>query len=628
MCGIVGLAYNDQRDVDQHLLARMAGLIHHRGPDSQGFFFEGSVGLAHKRLAIIDLEQGQQPIFNEDKSLVIVYNGEVYNFRELRETLQHKGHVFLTRTDTEVLLHAYEEWGIDALEKFNGMFALVIFDRRHQDLFLARDRLGIKPLYYYLDDDCLVFASEIKAMLPALPYRRPYLPAIYEHLTFQNILSDDTFFDGIKKLPPGQWLRWERRGVVRGCYWSISFPSNGETTFPEAVKDYGEALEHAVQRHLIADVPVGAQLSGGFDSGSVALLAGKQLSTPLHTFTGAFADGFYYDERDGARAIAAQVGAAVHEILITPQDYLENIAKVVYHLDEPTLGSGALPHYMVNREVAKYVKVVLTGHGGDEAYAGYQVNKVAWLKESWDQSMWQFFRAMLGIRPDEWTRVLYYLFYPLIYPEVRHGMFIMVPPKKRTEFFTPEFLKSNRGVEPLEIFSNEVYGGEATPGQKLTRLYLRGYLPTLFLQEDKMGMAHSLETRIPLCDNEIIELSLRLPLSVKLHGQTLKAIPKETLRKQMPELIYRLPKRGFPTPFARWFRQEPLKSFMEDLLLGNRLRERGIFNQSTLKDLFHRNRLAKTDTLFDYARANVLYSCSLIELWHRAFMDGGAGSSS
>lgn len=618
MCGICGFMGIQK---EQGMLRLMAKYIDHRGPDDEGFYEDELISLAHKRLSIIDVKHGHQPMYSSDKRYIIIYNGEIYNFRELRKHLEAKGHVFKTSSDTEVLLQWMIEYDIEGLSAFNGMFAFAIWDCHKGRLLLARDRLGVKPLYYAEQDGGMLFSSEIKAILPFVSKKEANLQAIYEFTTFQNILSKHTFFKDVQKLMPGTWTSWDRSGKKTGIYWDISFERNYNVSFENCLEEYKSVLEQSVVRHLIADVPVGTYLSGGFDSSTVATIAAKNMSSHINTFTGAFTDAGYYDERVGSRAVAKEINSIVHEVEVTAMDYLNNIGRVVYHLDEPTLGTGALPQYMVANLVSQSVKVVLSGHGGDELFAGYQVNKVALIKETWKKNPWQIGRILLGTRIDEWTRILYFLIYPLLYPEVKHGLFIMTPKKRRSSFFTSDFLVQNKSFEPFEILSGYVEGKGLLPGEKLMTLYLKTYLPTLLMQEDKVGMAHSIETRTPLCDNQLVDLACKYPLQIKLWKNSLKSITKEAMKGQLPDVLYGLPKRGFPTPFAKWFREEPLKSFMQDLLFDSKARQRGIINTSYLKKIFNMNQRSKTDSLYDYKRANLLYSASVIELWFRTFID-------
>jgi len=382
MCGIAGIYNFNSERIEESLLKKMSNLIKHRGPDGEGFYFDSNFGMAHRRLSIIDLKKGAQPIYNEDKSVVIVYNGEIYNHKIIRDELKLKGHQFKTDTDTEVVLHAYEEWGYDSVSKYNGMFAYAIWDEKERRLFLARDRLGIKPLYYYLDYQTLIFSSEIKSILldPRVTTKMN-CRALIDYATFQNVLDDKTFFHNIIKLLPAHYLTCDKDGVKIFKYWDIDFKKNMDITIDKSLILYENLLASSIERHLMSDVPVGSYLSGGFDSTSVAYFASKCVNYHLHTFTGAFNEGDWYDERKYAREVAHDIKAIQHEIVITPKDFIEWIEKVIYHLDEPTTGTGALPHFLVSQCASKHVKVVLTGHGGDELFAGYPVYKVAYLKE-------------------------------------------------------------------------------------------------------------------------------------------------------------------------------------------------------------------------------------------------------
>ncbi|MDM8554063.1 asparagine synthase (glutamine-hydrolyzing) [Desulfococcaceae bacterium HSG7] len=621
MCGIAGIVHKNKAEKHKIIVQKAIDIMAYRGPDGEGIYCDENVCLGHKRLAIIDIEGGRQPMLSSDDRYVLIYNGELYNYIELKAILLKKGYQFETRSDTEVLLYWLAEYGIDGLINLNGMFALGFWDVVEKTFLMARDRLGIKPLYYLKDNDRLLFASEIKAILCMTQQRNADFSAIYEFLTFQNILSDQTFFQSIRKLMPGHWLRQTPSGVTKGMFWDIEFVKNQPYNFQNTVEEYRHILEKSVDRHMLSDVPVGAYLSGGIDSSTVATVASSLSTSPVYTFTGAFTDGTYYDERIGSRAVAKSIGAVTHEIEITPDEYIKNIGKVIYHLDEPTLGTGAFPQYMVSRLVSRSVKVVLTGHGGDEMFGGYQVYKVALLREALKNSLKQTGSVITGIKKDEWTRVLYYLLYPFLYPEVGAGLFIMVPKKKRGTFFSKEFMELNRDFEPFDIISRYTDGHDDLPGDRILRLYLKTYLPTLFIQEDKVSMAHSIEARTPLCDNEMVDFALKVPLSMKLWNNTLKAITKAAMQSRLPAILYSLPKRGFPTPFAKWYRTETHRELMEDLLFGKQARERGIFNTSNIKKIYLRNLGSKTDTLYDYARANQLYSCSIIELWFRTFID-------
>jgi asparagine synthase (glutamine-hydrolysing) len=617
MCGIVGFT----GPPDRQKLNRMLDLIEHRGPDGMGIHEDDLISFGHRRLSVIDEAGGAQPFLSSDGKHILNYNGELYNFRQLGDTLRSAGGKLRSKSDTEVLLYWLARSGHAGLADLNGMFAFAYWNDNQKTLLLARDRLGIKPLYYTKVDGRLIFASEIKALLVWRLDPRTNYRAVGEFLSFQNVLSEHTFFRDIYKLQPGRWLRWSPGDVRQGTFWDVKFGNAFNGNFADAVSQYRQVLDQAVTRHVIADVPVGAYLSSGIDSSSVTAIAATKLARPMRTFTGAFEDAPYYDERQGARLVSDALQAEQNDILIRPRDFVENFEKVVWHLDEPTLGTGALPQFMVSRTAARHVKVVLTGHGGDELFAGYQVFKAMMIRQAANNSLAQLARSILQVKKDELTRVLYYLLGPLVYPEVGHGLFVMNARNQRRKRFSADFLHTFDTFEPFALVREIIEAGKFGASEAILALYLKTYLPTLFTQEDKMGMAHSLEARMPLCDNALVDYAMALPVDLKLHAGNLKAIPKAAMKGTLPAALFNLPKRGFPTPFAKWFRVEPVRSFMEELLFSQRARERNIHNPQYVERLWRRNLTSRTDMLADYARANRLYSMALLEQWHRTFID-------
>ena len=617
MCGLIGVAGAKCPDQVQAALE----VIAHRGPDGRGVYADEAVTLGHNRLAILDPAHGHQPFETEDGRYILTFNGEIYNFKLLAQHLRRRGVVLRTNCDTETLAYWLREKGVDGLSALNGMFALAFWDKVDRRLILARDRFGMKPLYISPQSNRLIFASEIKAMLPWLDVK-PNFDAIKEFLTFQNVIGKHSFFSGVEQVGPGEFIEWVPDQVRRGTYWRIEFPEPSSLSAKEASHRYRDQLESSVERHLISDVPLGSYLSGGIDSGSVAALAARQINAPLQTFTGAFTDGRYYDEREGAFAVAQSVNAQTHEIEITPEHYLENIVDVLWHLDEPTLGTGALPQYMVSQMVSDHVKVVLTGHGGDELYAGYQVNKSIFIRDNLARAPFSALGMLSSVRRDELTRVLYFLLFPLLVPEVRYGIFIMTSSKEWRRLAGPGLVETCEEYGPFESVRDLVDGHGYSAEQSLFVFYLRTYLRTLFTQEDKVGMAHSIEARMPICENGLLDFAMSLPLSTKLDGGRLKSIPKAAVSDVLPSAIYRLPKRGFPTPFARWYRCNPLRDFLAELLLSDRSRSRGLYSEKFISQLFKSCTETDSDTLWDYARANKLYALSMVELWFRIFIDG------
>lgn len=624
MCGITGI-YNFNRadKLKRDILRSMCNILKHRGPDGEGYYFDRNIGFGHKRLSIIDIEGGHQPMANENGTVWIAFNGEIYNYRELGAVLIKKGHKFSTKSDTEVIIHGYEEWGEGVFTKLSGMFAISIYDKNKNSLYLIRDRVGMKPLYYWYDDRAVVWASEIKAILLYPHVKRvPNFHTITDFITFQNTIDEKTFFKDIFKLPPAYFLKIHNGYLELKKYWDLDFCNQRFfKNSNEALEIYKEIYKRAVTRHLVSDVEIGSCLSGGFDSSSVAFYASRCLDYPLKTFTGYFPAGKKYDERNITRIFKRLSDTQNIEIQITAKDFRENIEKVVYHLDEPTLGSGALPHYIVAREISKHVKVVLTGHGGDELFAGYQAYKAHFYKDLLKNDFLQFLRFFWRNTPDEILKVFYFSFYPILFNEVKYGLFIMFNKWQRNKLFTHEFLGQLGDYSPTENLEEKYLKGKNFSNtEKLLYLYMKTYLPTLFIQEDKMGMAHSIESRMPICDNEMVEFSTQIPYQYKLHNNNLKYLTKAMMKEHFPEEFYKHPKMGFPTPIAMWFKGE-LKDFAYDMLTSRRIKNRGIFNAGYIIKLLDFHSLWSRDTLYDYVRANKIYSLLLIELWFRIFID-------
>lgn len=620
MCGILGFT----GPADKHRLEYALNLIKHRGPDSNGIFCDEFINLGHARLSIIDIALGSQPMHSQNNRYVIIFNGEIYNYQDLKAILASRGCTFKTNSDTEILLNWVIEFGTSRLSELNGMFAFALWDKVQKKLLVVRDRLGMKPLYYKLsNDNSLIFASEIKAIQGIDRAPEVNHKAIYQYLTFQNVLTSDTFFKGVYKLNPGSFLIFANGKIQFGSYWKPFFHSENDSYSDSWIAEkYISLLQSSINRHLISDVPVGSFLSGGIDSSLVSTFASKILNKPINTFTGFFTESHKYDERVGAHAVRDFIGSNGYDVEISENDFYENIETVMYHLEEPMLGTGALPQFMVAKFASQHNKVVLTGHGGDEAFAGYQVNRSVAIRESLQNMSFRNLAHLCRIPLSELSRVLYFLTYPILYPEVSHGLFIMTPKKNRSNIFTGDFLNLHFDYDPLsEIFSHYDINGTHSQSNRLTLLYLRTYLPTLFLQEDKVSMAHSIESRMPLCDNQLIDFSLSLSLAKKMLNGELKGIPRSASMPHLPKALYSLPKRGFPTPFARWFRKGKNAEFIADLVYSNKSNERGIVNAKYAKKIFEQNFKSKTDNLYDYARANQIYSIAMVELWHRIFID-------
>lgn len=610
MCGICG-AYGLK---DKKLLKRMCDVIEHRGPDDEGQYLGKNIMLGHRRLSIIDLKSGKQPIYNENKSVAVVYNGEIYNYKELTDELQGQGHKFRTKTDTEVIVHAYEEYGEEFVKKFNGMFAFALWDKKKERLIIARDRIGIKPVYYLLKDGMLLFGSEIKSILQYDEYERKMdSRALVDYMTFLKIPDNKTFYNGIKKLMPGQVIVIDKKGMKISKYWDLGYKD--EIGRKEALREFRETLTNSVKRHMISDVPVGCYQSGGFDSSSVVVTASK-IAPKMKTFTGVFKEK-EYDESKCSRVVAKQIKADMYESNITPNDFKDVIEKVIYHLDEPTESFPDFSRYCVAKLASEHVKVVLTGHGGDELFAGYPVHKVIHFKDGVIHNPLQIFMYPKWFGLNELPRVLYYSLYNLYEPLMKYGLMVLVSERERKKLFTKKFYDQIKKYDPGRSIEKITKNMSRTV--RLQYVYMKIFLQSLLISEDKMSMAHSVEGRTPLLDNKIVELSQRIGLSNKLYGGELKHIVKEAMKGKLPKILYKQPKKGFPTPMPIWLRNE-LKEYAYELLLSERS-NRGIFRTKYVKELLDKHCARKTDNYVDLMNALKIWSLICVELWFRVFIE-------
>ena len=437
---------------------------------------------------------------------------------------------------------------------------------------------------------------------------------------FQNILNEKTFFKGINLLLPAQTITVNKDGVKMASFWEPDFEIQILKNHNDYTKKFKEVFSRSVERHMISDVPVGSYLSGGFDSSSVATIASEKSGKRIETFTGRFKEGGIYDESECSRAVAKKINARIHEVTITPQNFLESIAKVIYHMDEPRMALPAFSQYWVSNLVSKHVKVVLTGHGGDELFAGYPIYKVAYFKEMIRKNKLNIIKALRIFKLSEVFRAGYFLFFPLISKEVSSGLFIMFDEKERKKLFRKDFLNSIKH-SPQDTLKGILHGKRLHESEKITWLYVKTYLHSLFIVEDKMGMANSIEARIPLCDNELVDFALSVPIEEKLYNNELKYIIKSSMKDKLPAILYSQPKLGFPTPLSIWFRRD-LKDFAYSLLLSDRCTQRRIFNEEYIKNLLDKHCSSKTDGLMDLVNANRIWSLINIELWFRIFIEG------
>lgn len=616
MCGICG-AYAPSGDVDEALLRRMNEVQHHRGPDSEGYATFPGAGIAAKRLKIIDLETGDQPVSNEDGSVWVVHNGEIYNFPALRDRLKAQGHTFRSRSDTEVLVHLYEEKGDAFLEDLNGMFAIALWDRRQERLLLARDRLGVKPLYYRWDGERLLFASEIKGILADDTVPRAVDPyALRDYLTFQNIFGDKTLLEGIRLLEPGKVLVADGGRVTVRPYWDLVFaPREGdEDAF---ARQYGELLRDSVHLELISDVPLGSHLSGGIDSSSVVSLAAER-KEGLSTFSITFR-GSEYDESEYSRAVAERAGTDHHEREVDPRSFPEVLPKIMWHLDEPRVGPSVFPQYFLAQLAREHVTVVLTGHGGDELFAGYPAHLVAALEgaRAGNGSLVQILESLPGrLREEGIKRVLGLPMYALAQGDLRkYAHEAVFKPEELDRLLGPEPPTTAQPYDPRRELDKVL--ARCTAANALDRvLYLdvKTYLPSLLLVEDRMSMAHSLEDRVPILDHRIAEFSGRVPAAAKVHGLTLKNIPRRFAAAHLPRQVVEHRKVGFELPIGEWFRGD-LRAYVERTVLDGGLADLGL-QEDVVRKVVEQHVSGRAD------RKYAVWSLLNLAVWRRVVLEG------
>jgi len=625
MCGIVGILQTDGRPVKLPVLAGMAQAIGHRGPDDEGHLIEGPVGLYHKRLSIIDLASGHQPM--TDGPCTIVFNGEIYNYVEERETLRALEHSFSTTSDTEVMLKMYAEYGPEFVKSLNGMFAFLLYDRQRRRLMAARDHFGIKPLYYYSGDGVLLFASEIKALLrhPAV-HAEPDYDALREYLTFQYVLDDRTLFKGIRKVRPGHYLTVDlaARAVEDTLFWEPTFRLDLDHTEEYFINELRRLLDDAVRLQLRSDVPLGTHLSGGMDSSVITVLAARRLGASVQAFTGAFNEGPEFDERPYAREVAAACGAELHEVLPSEDEFVDLLPRLVYHMDEPVAGPGLFPQYIVSRLAKQHVTVALGGQGGDEIFGGYARYMVAYLEQVLKGAIFEtneeleHIVSLESILPN-----LPYLraYVPMLQQFWRHNVFA---PMDRRYFrlvdrsagalslLSPDF---RAAFDREEIFGRfqKIFNHPDTLSyyNKMTHFDIVAGLPALLQVEDRVSMAVSLESRVPLLDYRIADLVTRMPPGMKFKGGEMKYIMKRAVKDLLPPgVMARKDKMGFPVPLHLWARGRS-REFFDDLLLSRTTRERGLFDHDEV------GKLMAYETAFSRRSWGIMN----LELWFRTFID-------
>ena len=626
ICGIVGAqsAQTEILSVVQNMMEKLA----HRGPDDEGLEATENFVFGHRRLSIIDLEHGSQPMTSPDGNLVLVYNGEIYNYIELRQELTRKGVRFRTFSDTEVILHLYQTYGFKCLQKLNGMFAFAIYDKSKQTFFAARDPFGIKPFYYArLPGEEFIFASEIKALFCHEKIRPRLNPeALNEYLTFQFCLGEKTLFKDIYKLEPGHYLiknRHDEKPKVEK-YWDLSYEIDTHHTKEYFIDKLQLLLQDSIRWQLRSDVPIGGYLSGGLDSSTIVTLASLQYENGFKCFTGKFNDGPSYDESDYARIVAADSQCEYHEIIPTPDDFINNIQRLIYYMDEPAAGPGIFPQYLVSKLAKEHVTVVLGGQGGDEIFGGYARYLVAYLEQCLKGGIFEtqeegkFVVTLESIIPNlpllkQYVPLLKSFWKEELFAPMDVRYFRLIDRSQDLKYILhPDIWYEYNQQNVFESFQ-KVFNDPQTRSylNKMTHFDQKTLLPALLQVEDRVSMAVSLESRVPLLDIRIAQLVASMPPTIKFEGGQTKYILKKAVEELVPKTILdRKDKMGFPVPLMEWF-NDPIKDFVMDILFSAKTKERGFFNTGGLKYLLN------NQTQF----GRQLWGALCLELWFEEFLD-------
>ncbi len=629
MCGINGIAYSrkSKKQIDRRVLEKMRDVQFHRGPDDGGMFTDENVGLGHRRLSIVDVSHGAQPMFNEDGSLVIIYNGEVYNHADYRDELEAKGHVYKTHCDTETIVHLYEEYGVKCVEKLRGMFAFAIWNRQAKTLFIARDRLGVKPLYYVHDaEGNLFFGSEIKTLLeanaikPELNYN-----ALPDQLANHGTSYDETLFKGVKRLLPGHTLFWQDGDLKIEEFWDVKFePKHQPRSDQDYIEEWRELFKHSVKLRLMADVPLGMFLSGGIDSSAICAMMSEMVDEPIKTFSVGFAER-EANEFEYARIVANAYKTEHHEITITPEQFFAELPKLIWHEDEPLGFDSCIPLYFVSQLAQKHVKVVLTGEGSDEIMAGYgrYAKAVALLNygEKYESLTPNFFREIVksGVAtlPNALNKKLSrtFLSREADIENLYFDNFAIFPKAMQKRLLSDE--TKAQIAEQNPYFQLHEWLGKTDAEDLLDKLLYadtKTYLHELLMKQDQMSMAASIESRVPFLDHKLVEFTAQMPVNLKLRGKTTKWILREAMKGILPDEILTRPKMGFPVPLGSWLRDE-FKNYVDEYVLSERSLSRGIFNADFVRELVAKHNAGEDNTTRIFRLVN-------FEIWHRQFIDG------
>ncbi len=630
MCGIAGLMkFGHDSRADSGVVRRMCSVMTHRGPDDEGVYADGPTAIGMRRLSIIDVAGGHQPLSNENGTIWIVFNGEIYNHAELRQGLEQRGHRYRTNSDTETIVHLYEEYGRDCVTHLRGMFAFAIWDREKGTLFVARDRLGIKPLYYRVSSDSFLFGSEIKVILTHGGFRPDFhVSVLPEYLAFGYLSGEETFYNGILKLMPGHWLEVNDRGELKiEQYWDLD-TSSTETVRDESYYIQTYRLEQAVSSHLMSDVPLGVFLSGGVDSSVIAALMTKMRREPIETFSVGYTEQTY-SELPYARTVSTHLNSLHHEVLVSEEDFFDALPKLIWHEDEPVAWPSSVSLYFVARLARERVTVVLTGEGSDETLGGYTRYPFTLKNQAWDKIYRGLTPAFLRSRLRQTIagslliggRLRRKLAHTFLGSDASSGIsyfdnfFSAFSEAQQLQLLTDEALqKFPRG----SAYAHVLGYWEQSKGPLLQRLLytdIKTYLVELLMKQDNMSMAASIESRVPFLDHVLVEFASQVPQEVQLKGLTGKQILKKAAADLLPHSILYRAKLGFPTPWSGWLTGSRLDA-IEKLLLETRSLQRGYFKRQAIQRLVAEHRGGHRD---HYDR---IWRLLNLELWHRVCLEG------
>ncbi|HEX5735901.1 MAG TPA: asparagine synthase (glutamine-hydrolyzing) [Blastocatellia bacterium] len=636
MCGICGIAAPQKTGyrVEETTLARMRDALTHRGPDGAGMFINKGVGLAHRRLSIVDLAGGHQPMTNEDGTVWITYNGEIYNHRELRIKLEQQGHRYRSASDTETIIHLYEESGTRAVEQLRGMFAFAIWDAGRRRLVLARDRLGIKPLYYTLSDDGVIcFASEIKALINARAVRAELnYDALADYAANRYTSGEETLFRGVKRLLPGHTLTWTDGRVEIERYWDVSFAKpEHPLSEQEYVDRFAELFEESVRLRLMADVPLGMFLSGGIDSSAIVSAMSGMVADPVRTFSVAFEER-EANELEYARIVSRAFGTEHYETVVSPEQFFDALPALVYQEDEPIAHPSSVPLYFVSRLAADHVKVVLTGEGSDELLAGYGKYRTTVYNlaagRAYDKAtpaaLKRALKALIGSLPGH-SRARQKLSRTFLCLEpgiedIYFDNFSVFSRSMQQRLFSAETRSRMTKSDPYAAALDHIGTSDARSLlDQLLAADMKTYLHELLMKQDQMSMAASIESRVPFLDHKLVEFAAQLPVRMKLRGLATKYILRRSMSNRLPEAILTRKKMGFPVPIGSWFRGR-FSRIIDEYVLGRRATDRAIFNRDFVRDLVARHNKGEN-------HAERLWALVNFEIWQRRFIDGEDVSS-